>query len=173
MVEIIKSLFESVGGLVSIMDSLFKLLNGNWKGAWKNFGDGIMQLIGGAGLANTNTKALGDINKQVGSKEFVEILKMMAASGSSIRDAIITKEGKLIHTDPQDNLIATKSLDLNGVYGKKSNESNKGGNYSIVNHVYLTVSEGNARNAGNNFIDGIEQGLKNKIQNGLLLEGAR
>ena len=92
----------------------------------------------------------------------------MTSSGqpsTKVNDAIITKDGKVIHTDPQDNIIATKNL--SGAGGRSVNLSMNFGNFNF------TVTEGNARNAGANFANGLQGQIKNILLDNLVMAGGQ
>jgi hypothetical protein len=68
----------------------------------------------------------------------------------SIDDAIITKEGKIIKTNPEDTIFATK-----GGIGKTVKVE-----FGAIN---LNVTEGNAKQAGTDFAGGIYEGIRSKL----------
>ena len=95
-------------------------------------------------------------------------IKNLTSSGqpsTKVNDAIITKDGKVIHTDPQDNIIATKNL--SGAGGRSVNLSMNFGNFNF------TVTEGNARNAGANFANGLQGQIKNILLDNLVMAGGQ
>ena len=77
----------------------------------------------------------------------------------TVQDAIITKKGEIIHTSPDDNIIATKG---NGKNVKV--EINMG-------NINLNVTEGSAHNAGMNYIQGMKRQIKNIFLDEMILEG--
>jgi hypothetical protein len=79
-----------------------------------------------------------------------------------VDDAIITKDGKVIKTNPQDSIIATKNP---GGMGKSISLSMSFGDF------HLTTTEGNAQTAGENFVRGMERQMRNVLLNNLALEG--
>ncbi len=81
-----------------------------------------------------------------------------------VHDAIITKDGKVIQTHPDDNIIATKNI---------NNQSSKKIDIYLKSEATINVTEGNARQAGQQFAGGFEQRIKNVLRDGMLLEGGR
>jgi len=69
---------------------------------------------------------------------------------NKIDDALITKKGDVIKLNPEDNILATK-----GNAGKSVTV-----NFGAIN---LNVTEGNAKTAGVNFIDGIYDGIRSRL----------
>jgi len=81
--------------------------------------------------------------------------------GESVQDAIITKDGKVIRTSPEDNIIATKGMP--GSQKVEINLSMAGANFS--------VTEGNARSAGENFGSGLIDKIKDALVTQRVLVG--
>ena len=95
---------------------------------------------------------------------FAKGMEKLMGGGTSlvpnINDGIVTKDGKVIKTDPQDNIIATKG----GVGGRVSMNF---GNF------YFNVTEGNAKAAGENFIGGLESQIRKILMNNLVNVGGQ
>lgn len=70
-------------------------------------------------------------------------------SSGQVHDGIITKDGKVIKTDPDDNIYAFKDLGGRG---------RGGGAVQVINHVQLMVTEGDAERAGYEFMAGLARG---------------
>jgi hypothetical protein len=77
---------------------------------------------------------------------------------TDVHDAIITKTGQVIRTDPDDNIYAKKG-------GMGGTVNMNFGNFTF------NVTEGNARNAGQNFIGGMEQQIRKMLVNNLVNTG--
>jgi len=75
-----------------------------------------------------------------------------------VKDAIITKRGEVIHTDPDDYIIATK------------NPGGRGGVFITI-PVTVMVTEGNAMAAGKNFAQGVDTGLRSGIISDMVRTG--
>jgi hypothetical protein len=70
-------------------------------------------------------------------------------SGGSLHDGIVTKDGRVIKTDPQDNIYAFKSL---------GSARHAGGQVQVTNYVTVSVTEGDAERAGYEFASGLARG---------------
>jgi len=80
-----------------------------------------------------------------------------------VHDAIITKTGKVIRTDPDDNIVATKAMPVRG-----------GGRdvaVTMSNAFYVTVTEGDAKRAGRDIGSGLAIGFRERILASKTAEG--
>lgn len=122
------------------------------------------EIFGNLGkILGAEYKALGLTALDAAKKTGGEIKGLATGKKSDsikVDDAIITKDGKVIKTNPQDNIIATK-----GTPGGNSIEINMGG-------IAVTVTEGNARQAGENLADGMMDKLRISLRNEMLTEGS-
>jgi len=85
----------------------------------------------------------------------------------SVHDAIITKGGQVIHTDPDDNLVATKTMPAIGGGGRAP----QGLGQVTMGPFYITTTEGDARATGEKFGTGLADGFRMKVSTARLLEG--
>jgi len=80
-------------------------------------------------------------------------------------DFVLTKQGQLIHTDPQDYIFGVKNP------GQSGEKAQKQVNVQHTVHMNLTVTEGNAKAAGIHFGDGFAYGFKTQILNEMVRAG--
>jgi hypothetical protein len=112
----------------------------------------------GSEFKDLGTTAFAGLKQNAG--DVAELATGERPEFAKVDDAIITKEGKIIKTNPQDNIIATK-----GGAGGNQIEINMGG-------IAVTVTEGNARQAGENLADGMMDRIRVSLRNELLTEGS-
>lgn len=143
---------DIIDGVISGINTIIDLLSGNITGeemgrkaeAWFNKHKMIKALVIPGGWQ----ELLDERNKK--KKE------------EKVKDAIITKEGKILRTDPMDTLIATKNPNRFGM-----NEIN----LKFDNIFNITVSEGNAKNAGENFGMGLMNMINFELKKEYKLQG--
>jgi len=90
---------------------------------------------------------------------FKDIFTNQEYGGEKVNDAIITKKGDVVKLNPNDNIYASK-----GTPGGVSIMLNFSG-------AQFSVSEGNARSAGENFADGLGSKLREILTKDLVLSG--
>jgi uncharacterized protein YukE len=85
-----------------------------------------------------------------------------------VNDAIITKTGQVVQTDPDDTIIAAKQITGGGGKG-----NGKGGNTITITFgpTYVTVTEGDAEKAGRDFGQSMARTFADAISAEMLLEG--
>ena len=105
---------------------------------------------------------LDESRKKLGDKKYNEITGGKDLhKGGNYNDVIITKQGQIIKTSPDDNIFATK-----GSMG------GKGVNLHIdVGGITIQVTEGNAKEAGKNFMEGMEFKARNILLNNAIVSG--
>lgn len=149
---------DAVVILIGLLELLFDLLDPSKRAdAFKKFGERFKEDILQGATAGTIEKIIEDFKAEKG------IFATIPIPGSeNVDDVIITKTGRVLKTSPEDTIIATKG----GVPGA--------GGGPVVNMTFgdvnLTVTEGNAQTAGENFINGIERGVRNSLLNSLASE---
>jgi hypothetical protein len=144
---IFDGLVTTLGTLVSLLEIIQKLSTGDVAGAWKKFGE------------------IGDEWKKFGARTATNASSVMPGkqSKTNVKDAIITKDGRIIHTDPDDTLIAAKNL----TGGKRESASMN----VPIGPFYVTVTEGDAEQAGRNFGLGLAYSFRNNVSSARLAEG--
>ena len=141
-------------GLVSTIDTLItmfqiikKISEGDWAGAGKQFA------------------ALGEAWKGFGARTGENFGTLIP--GKKHNDVIITKRGEVHETAPDDNILAAK--DFSGYGNRRSNMTSQ---FNIpVGPFYVTVTEGDAEQAGRNFGTGLAYSFRNNVTNARLAEG--
>jgi hypothetical protein len=118
------------------------------------------------------TDFLGEIGK-VFSESFGEADLFNFGTPEKVDDAIITKEGKVIKTNPQDNIIATK-LPVTGNGGTAKKDINVSVNGVKVDiNISGNVTDKRAREVGAMATESLLDKLTKGLRNQLVLEGAR
>lgn len=87
---------------------------------------------------------------------------------SKVEDAIIKSDGSIIHTDPSDNIIATKNTPTVNGGGGVGGSIQIG---SIVGAIHLQVTEGNARNAAEAFGESLSDKIRAILRRELAVSG--
>jgi len=103
-------------------------------------------------------------NDREAQKKLYSAQTTLAQAGVSIDDGIVTKDGRVIHTSPDDNIFAAK--DFSG-YGKNKMQ----GQTINIGPFHISVTEGNAEQAGRNFGSGLAYSFRNNVSNARLAEG--
>jgi hypothetical protein len=133
---------------------------------WADFGSRAKQNAGVVGAAFSLVPAIflepDDPEVQAQLKAANEVL----ANTTTVHDAIITKTGQVIKTDPNDTIIAAKQI-----IGGGGNV--KGGNTISITFgpTYITVPEGDAEKAGRDFGQSTAQTIADILSREMLLEG--
>ena len=83
-----------------------------------------------------------------------------AKSPETVKDVIITKTGRVIKTDPGDTITARQGAGSTEISGRLGLD------------VTLVVTEGSARQAGINFGEGLQSGLRSRLLSALVREGS-
>jgi len=91
-------------------------------------------------------------------EEQIRYGKLLSGAAKNVDDVIITKRGEVIRTDPNDT-----------IYARKSGASMALGNQNIT--INLNVTEGSARQAGENFSYGLQQGFRRALLDAHLAGG--
>jgi len=93
----------------------------------------------------------------------VSEVKEQFKGDKNVNDALITKDGKVIKFNPNDNIIATQGPVGGGV-----------GDVTITfGNTIVQVTEGNAEAAGQNFIRGAGEVLRESLIENLFIKGSR
>jgi len=133
---------------INLISDLFEILANpdKWKSILTSMGKRMLA------LGFQQTKTFADMGKGLaGAFKSPELKKA--------QDVIITKKGEIIQTSPEDNIVASKSM------GKSIKlEINMG-------QINLNVTEGSAKQAGVNYIDGMKRQIRNILLNEIVLEG--
>jgi hypothetical protein len=125
-------------------------------------------------------KAIGENNANYFKREkglYVNVFKsfdffkepyngQMPESSESLHDAIITKTGRIIKTDPDDTIIAVKNL-----FGGKETKTTNAPITINFGNTYVTVTEGNAERAGQNYGRSFVESFMQSISTQMLREG--
>jgi phage-related protein len=115
-----------------------------------------------AGAKALGGKILKDTSKG-GTKSLGEAYNVF--TGESIDDGIVTKDGKVVRISPQDNVLAFKSLPALGALAG-------GGTGDVsVGPFYVTVTEGDARSAGESFGRGLAESFRDRVSRARNAEG--
>jgi hypothetical protein len=167
IMQSLKSILESIGEVIKILNPLFREIG-------KILGS---EFVAGVRVLNDALKILVDLlhgtfdvkNLKDLGMAYVDMVKSLFSKtptgklnpNVTVKDAIITKSGKVVHTDPNDTIFATK------------NPHGMGGSHIevIIPGMSLNVTEGNAVNAGENFGRGIARQIKNILLDDMTLEG--
>lgn len=88
-------------------------------------------------------------------------LKQAKDSGIKVNDALIMKDGKTFIPSPDDNIFAAKSLP-----GQSKSVPNIN-----IGPFHISVTEGDAEQAGRNFGAGLSYSFRNNVSNARLAEG--
>ena len=93
----------------------------------------------------------------------------------NVKDAVITKEGRVIRTDPQDDIFARKRAQgsIAEAFAPSRSPAPSRGPVNVRFEANVTVTEGNARKAGEGFVGGMNLALRKLLMDDLVLEGAR
>jgi len=99
------------------------------------------------------------------------IFNAVTQKQSKVEDAIVKSDGSIIHTSPSDTIIATKNTPMvnPGMGGAGGAPVSIG---SIVGQIILSVTEGNAKNAGQNFADGLSDKIRAILRKEMAVSGA-
>lgn len=178
---------DNLTTIVNIIDKLFKL---DFKGAGKevlswfgNIGDKLADLTGlsSSGLLKNANKIMEVLKKQSdktiafkfgkeleeapNSMKYREIVEKYSKKYDiKIDDGIITPDGKVIKTNPQDTIVATKNnINKTPEIVSKSNSKNTS-SIKMENNINLTVTEGNAKQSGINFASGLAEQMYRELQ---------
>jgi len=120
----------------------------------------VKLLKGDIGVKDFGGKILGSITK------FNKSIALDIIGGQSpkkVNDALITKDGQVIEFNPNDNIIATQSPAGGGV-----------GDVTITfGNTIVQVTEGNAEVAGQNFLRGAGEVLREALIENLFIKGSR
>jgi hypothetical protein len=116
----------------------------------------IVDMTSGGKLSKLKAERFGKMT----DKEKANYIKSLG--GTQAQDVIITKRGEIINTHPDDNIVASKG----GGMGRSVIINN------VVGQMSVTVTEGNAKQAGVNLISGLEGKIKDILRDSLLIEGA-
>lgn len=140
-------LVTALGTLASMVGIIEKVFAGDWAGVKDEFGK------------------IGDTWKDWGSRTKMNFQAVMP--GTKVNDAIITKSGQVIQTHPDDNIIATKTMPALSAAGA--------GGMALgpmsIGPFYVTVTEGDAREAGRAFGSGLGETFRTKVSTARLREG--
>lgn len=110
------------------------------------------------GLVSAGFKGVGDLFDK-------------AAQAMEVDDAIITKEGKVIKTNPQDDIFAMKRTSAGSPMG--GGTSTKNLNVSVdMSGMNITVTEGNAEKAGAMFAESFMEQFESALDKSLEAQGA-
>ena len=167
--EWLAPLFKTLGNIIGFgVATSLKIMISHAKAAMMVL-TGLMQVLRNpdeaADIVKNTFKNIGSMYADAGK----DIFKGAKETGSDIKgnftgekvdDAIITKDGKVIKTNPEDNIFATK-----GGMGGKSIEIN------IYGPGVLQVTEGNAKQAGSNFAEGVSSKIRDELKTQMVLEG--
>jgi hypothetical protein len=107
---------------------------------WSNIGKGYQSL--GKDVMNQLAPITG-----IGGKEGRATPKPGEYIPYKVQDALITKDGKVIKFDPADNIMASKG----------------NGAHVSIGDIHITVTEGNARQAGVNFANGVYDQIRRQL----------
>ena len=180
LVQDLDPAFSSLGGTIgTVLGESLKVAIGIL-GAFVDTLSLALDLIHAISSGDDSNKALNDMFKKYGEKFSANIKQTTGKSvgeflfgrfakkkEENMDDGIITKDGKVIHTSPDDNIVATKSLPFGG--GRQG-----GGNVSVnFGNFNVTVTEGNAENAGRNLANGLQGQIRNLILDNLVATGGR
>jgi len=141
---IFDGLVTTLGTLVSLLEIIQKLATGDVAGAWKKFGE------------------IGDEWKKFGARTATNASSVIPGAKKH-NDVIITKDGQVHETAPDDTLIAAKTL----TGGKRETASIN----MPIGPFYVTVTEGDAEQAGRNFGSGLAYSFRNNVSSARLAEG--
>lgn len=146
--EALRGAVEQANALLDVINELFNVI--------KNPADigGFLSKLGGAylkGAVSASPAALG-----------VRAATSLIGSGKrrEVEDVIITKRGEVIETSPQDTIAAFK--------GSPSGVSEINVNFPGIN---VNVTEGNARQAGENLARGLEEGIRTILLDNMVSRG--
>lgn len=141
--DVIVSSLMTIAQLGDVLTDIFK---GDWSKASKDF------------------KAIGATWSSFGKRtaeNFSAVGK--GASTVGIHDGIVTKDGKVIKTDPDDNIFAVKDIAPQRKTPSQMPIS--------MGPFYISVTEGNAEQAGRNFGTGLAYSFRNNVSSARLSEG--
>jgi hypothetical protein len=141
---IFDGLVTTFGTLVSLLEIIQKLATGDVAGAWKKFGE------------------IGDEWKKFGARTATNASSVIPGAKKH-NDVIITKDGQVHETAADDTLIAAKNL----TGGKREATSMN----MPIGPFYVTVTEGDAEQAGRNFGSGLAYSFRNNVSSARLAEG--
>ena len=113
-----------------------------------------------SGLVDSINKGLGlDLRAMVKTNPIGQVQRGNNPY-ETVRDAIITKTGRVIKTDPGDTITARQGGGATEISGRLGLD------------VTLVVTEGSARQAGINFGEGLQSGLRSRLLSALVREGS-
>ena len=143
--DLIVTSLVAIAQLGNVLDKVFK---GDWIGAFDE-----VKKIGGtfSGFGKRTAENGNAINAGVSS----------IVNPEKVHDGIITKNGKVIHTDSDDNIFASKTLP-----GKGKSTPNVN-----IGPFYISVTEGDAEKAGRNFGNGLKSTFRDNVSSARLAEG--
>lgn len=142
--EVAKGLADSLENIKLAAEGIQKLFKGDFSGASE---------AGGKLLKNTS---------KGGTKNVGEAYDIF--TGENINDGIVTKDGRVVRTSPDDNIFAAKDFSAYGKKGQSMGDMNFG-------PFYVTVTEGNAEQAGRSFGEGLAYSFRNRVSSARLAEG--
>jgi len=166
-----KAFLDTLGKVFDLTAKLYELVGEKLSPVFEVLGETIGKVVGGAlkGLLTILTSVSGVIEKLINSA--VTKLEGTEIKGkvTSVNDAIIKPDGSIIKTNPQDTIMAlkqpNKALDkMNG--SQKDISITDGG-------INIKVTEGNAKQAGTNFGEGLQEQMRQIILNQRTLSGER
>jgi len=147
-------LIDSLNILIAELMLLFDLMDPSKReGAFKRFGEAMNKAITQGGTAGM----FNQIKQETGTGKGAFARGQMP---QEYQDVIITKKGDIIRTSPEDMIMATKG----GLPGGGPSVS------VTVGDIHVTTTEGDAKQAGINFMEGIEQTVRNSLLNSLASE---
>lgn len=143
--------------IVEIVDYIKNFFENTWPDIKSKFGLGeggifaksgaIGQLLSGkSGLAGMANEAINRASQFTGSNSAL-------GPTYTLDDGLVTDKGDVVKFNPNDNILAFQDK----LPGGDTIEVNMGG-------VYVSVTEGNAYNAGQNFANGLQEELRQLIE---------
>jgi hypothetical protein len=156
---------------LNIITSAIRALNGehiDWGKVFGNLGSDLLSAGGDITKGIADIFGFGEKKPYTGASmseayKFAEN-PLAYKKPTSVHDAIITKTGQIINTDPDDNLIATKKLSLAGM---RSNPIS----VTMSNIFNVSVNEGDAERTGASLGSGLARGFRERILMARTAEG--
>jgi hypothetical protein len=151
----LRTAVEILSMFFNLLKSVFQLIRDpdNYKDIFKQYGESVKK----------DAQQIADTWKNAGG-QYKDAVTSFTKPAEKVNDAIVTKDGRVLKTSPQDTIIATKNP--GGMGGKQVSVSVSFGDF------HVTTTEGNAVRAGQNVIKGVEQQIKNILLQTLTNEGA-
>jgi len=169
VVGLVDELVSGFGMLLQMAKGVAKFLAGDFKGSLEEFGKIQGLFTSWQGRADKQFSTLTGSAKDYAAPYLGAIGNVgdnweKNLSGTKHNDVIITKGGQVHETSPDDNIFAAKDF---ASYTKKKTETMP----VNIGPFYISVTEGDAEQAGRNFGSGLAYSFRNNVSNARLAEG--